>query len=199
MRTFISMILLLSSLLLKAQDPVMFVEDSLQLSHERNFDLYVAPSYSYNQFVGTGASFAGIHLGLISRGRIEVNVSYSRILDNFHKQLIFPSVHTYDQTNYGLHVQYSFFNKSIRPHVALGVQYGVVSWNPESDSNDTFADHVYIYDVFLGIKWLINRTFAFQASAGYNFAHDVEIIGLESTDYDGYKAEVQLKIKILNF
>ncbi|MCK5104474.1 MAG: hypothetical protein KAR17_16735 [Cyclobacteriaceae bacterium] len=193
------MTLLLSCLLLKAQDPVIFVEDSLQLNRERNFQLYIAPAYSVNQFVGTGASFAGIHLGLISRDRIDVNVSYSKIVDNFKKQIIFPSLHTYDQTNYGLHGQYSFFNKSIRPHVGLGVQYGVVSWKPENNSNDTFTDHVYIYNVFLGVKWLINRTFALQANAGYNFTQDVEIIGLESNDYEGFKADVQLKIRILNF
>lgn len=199
MRTFISITLLLSSLLLNAQNYTKFGEDSLQLEPERNFQLYIAPAYSINQFVETGASFAGIHLGLIFQDRIDVNVSYSKILDNFKKQIIFPSMHTYDQTNYGLHGQYSFFNKNIQPHVGLGVQYGVVNWKPENDSNDKFTDHVYIYNVFLGIEWRINRTFTFQANAGYNFAQDVEIIGLEANDYKGFKVDVRLKIRILKF
>jgi hypothetical protein len=199
MRTFILMILLLSSLLLKAQDHTKFTEDSLQLELERNFQLYIAPTYSINQFVETGASFAGIYLGLIFRDRIDFNVSYSKILDNFKKQLIFPSKHKYDQTNFGLHGQFSFFNKSIRPHVGLGLQYGVVTWEPEHDSNDKFTDHIYLYDIFLGANWLINEIFKFQANVGYYISQDVEIISLESHDYEGFKAEVILKIRLLNF
>jgi len=192
-------IFLLSSLLLKARDQTEFVADSIQSGLESNFQLYIAPGYGINQFVETGASFAGFYLGLIFRDKFDVSVSYSKILDNFKKQIIFPSVHKYGQTNLGLHVQYSFFNKNIRPHVGVGVQYGELSWKPENDSNDTFTDHVYIYEVFLGANWVINEIFTFQVNAGYNIARDVEIIGLESNNFEGFKADILLKIRILKF
>jgi hypothetical protein len=199
MRILISMILLFSSYLLKAQDNSELSEDSIRIIPEKNVQLYIAPSYSVNQFVETSASFAGISLGLSFWENFEINVSYSRILNNFVKQIIFPSSHKYDQKNLGIHGQYSFLNTKIRPLVGLGMQYGIVSWNPEIDSNDTFIDHIYIYNVLIGANWSITKTFSLQGNLGYNFTNDVDIIGFDSNDYDGFSVNLILKINLLKF
>lgn len=199
MRIIILLILLFCSILLKGQDTTKIHEDSLISKPKKNIQLYFAPSYTVIQFVETRTSFAGTYLGLIFRKKIEISVSYSKMLNNFRKQIIFPSVHKYDQTNLGLQGQYSFLKNKICPHIGLGVQYGTILWEPEYDSNDTFTDHIYIYEFFLGASWLINKTFAIQGNAGYNSAKSVDIVGLNSNDFNGFSVDLILKINLLKF
>jgi len=199
MKVYISIILFLSSLLVKAQDQTVSTGDSIQQEISNRYQVYIAPTYTINQFVETGASFAGIGLGFIFKDRIDLSVSYSQILDSFKKQIIFPSRHRFDQSNVGLHGQYSFLNQRFRPHVGFGVQYGMVTWEPEHDSNDTFTDSIYIFNLIVGANWALNKTVTLQANGGYNFTQDVEIVGLESKDFDGFRIDVLLKIRLLNF
>lgn len=199
MKVYVSMILLLCSFLLKAQDYPESTEDSVKQEFENRFQVYIAPTYSMNQFVETWSSFAGIGLGLVVKDRIDVSLSYSQILDNFNKQIIFPSSHKYDQANISLQGQYSFLKSNIRPHAGLELQYAMATWEPEYDSNDTFSDNIFIYNAFVGVNWTLNQILTLQANAGYNFAREVEIVGLESNDFNGFNMDVLLKIRLLNF
>jgi len=169
--------------------------DSIHLIHEKKVHFYFAPSFSAYQFSETVASFAGIYLGMIYQDHLDISLSYAAILNNFKKQIIFPSHHHYDQTNFGLQLQYSFFDKKIRPITGIGAQFLHTSWQPDGDLEDTFTDYIYTIKGVIGIAWLINRTFNLQGTAGYNVARDVEIVGLESNDYDGFAADFVLKIR----
>ena len=198
MRIYISLILLLSGFIVNAQDKNENPADSLELESISSFMLYAAPFYNLSQFVETNSSFAGIGIGLVIKDRIEVFVSYSQIMDNFKKQIIFPAKHEYNQTNFNLSGQYSFLKKRIQPHVGAGVTYAKLAWEPEQDSNDTFSDHIFIYNVFTGASWTVNQILSLQANFGYNFAGTVEIVGLAPDDFTGFKMDLLVKIKLLN-
>lgn len=198
MRICVLVILSLSSFIVNAQDDNQSSVDSLEHNRNNRFVLYAAPIYSLNQFAETNASYGGIGLGLIIKDRIDVLVYYSQIMDSFKKQIIFPSNHEYDQVNFSLNGQYSFLKKSIRPHIGAGVAYAKLAWEPLHDSNDTFSEYIFIYSLFAGANWAINRFLSLQGNFGYNFAGDVEIVGLESTDFTGFKLDLMLKIKLLN-
>lgn len=191
--------LLSSSFFLQAQHAMLAEEDSVQIAPMKIITVYFSPSLSVNQFVGTGASFLGIHLGMVYSDKVDVNVFYSRILDNFKKQIIFPGSHEYNQSNVGIEVQYSFLKKRIRPHVGVGFQYAEASWEPVNDSNDTFLEYIIMYDAFLGANWMINKIFTFTVNAGYNFTQKVDMIGLSSDDFEGFKADFLLKVRFLSF
>lgn len=199
MRRFLFLVLLLIGSLIQAQDIVLSEEDSTKTATNHKFSLYVAPSLYVNQFVETGATFFGIHMGVDYKERLDVNVSYSKIIDNFSKQIIFPSRHRYDQSNFGAEIQYSFLQRRITPHLGVGFDYVESSWNPADDSNDTFTDYIQLYRIFIGANWIINKIFTFQINAGYNFAHSVDIIGLQADDYNGLMVGLLLKFRVLKF
>ena len=191
--------LLSNCFFLQAQNAVQVEEDSMQIAPMKNISIYISPSLGVNQFVETGASFMGIHLGMVYRDIVDVNIFYSRILDSFKKQIIFPASHQYNQSNVGLEVQYSFLNKRIRPHVGVGFQYAEASWEPVNDSNDTFLDYIIMYNAFLGANWMIDKIFTLQVNAVYNFTQKVDIVGLSSNDFEGFGAEFLLKVRFLSF
>ncbi len=170
--------------------------DSIGLVHKSKIHFYIAPSFSINQFVGTVASFAGVNVGIHYREHLDIGIKYSAILNNFQQQIIFPAHHHYEQTNIGLQVHYSFFDGKIRPIAGIGIQLCNASWQPESDSEDTFTDYIYTFEGKIGLAWLVNKNFELQTTTGYNVARDVEIVGIKPGDYDGFTADLVLKIKI---
>ena len=74
------------------------------------------------------------------------------------------------------------------------MRFSEARWEPTSDSDDSFSDNLYSFNARLGAIWKINKIFALQASGGYNVTSDVELIGLEADDFDGFMAEVLIKI-----
>ncbi len=172
--------------------------DSISSKNSNTLDLFVAPRFSSNQFVNTWATFIEIGIGLKYKNKWELNISYAKSVDDFNKQIIFPSSHKYDQANIGVQAQYLFFNSKIRPLAGIGIQLGEISWIPQIDASDTFTDHIFIYNIFIGADWQINKTFAFQVNAGYIFPGNIELVGLESNDYQGLKGDILLKIRLLN-
>ena len=190
----LTLVFLLSSFLLKGQDPG---PDSLAMEKSGKFSLYVAPGYSNSQLVDIRASYIEIHVGLVYLERIDFDIYYSAVLDNFKKQIIFPSSHEYDQRNIGIRAQYSFLKKWIRPHIGIGYQFTEAIWLPESDSEQEFNDYIDRGSLYCGFGWLINNTFTLKADIGYGIASGVDLIGFDSGDYDGFEFNVMLKIKLL--
>lgn len=191
-------VVLLCSSILHAQETAVDA-DSLMLEQATDFQLFAAPFFNVNQFVETGSTFVGARFGLVFRERLEVSASYTISVDDFNQQIIFPSRHSFDQKNIGVYAQYSFLNKKIRPLVGLGMEYGMVTWEPDYDSKDSFLDNVFIYSMYAGASWELHRTLTIQADIGYNVGSDVELIGLEQSDYNGIRGDILLKFRFLNF
>ncbi len=198
MKISIVLIVLLCSSLVHAQQSEV-VPDSLQIGKESNFQLYVAPFFNVNQFVETGSTFVGARLGLVFRDHLELSASYTVSIDDFNQQIIFPSRHTFSQQNVGVYAQYSFLNKRIRPLVGVGTEYGMVKWEPDYDSKDSFSDNVFVYSVYAGASWELHKALTIQADIGYNVAGDVEMIGFEQSDYNGIRGDILIKFRFLNF
>ena len=197
MKRYVTLVFVLSSFIIKAQDRL--ETDSIPAQSLAKFQLYVAPGYSLSQFVGTNASFAEIHLGAVYSRKIDVDVHYAVNLDNFQKQLIFPSFHYYDQKNFGIRTHYSFLKKTIKLHIGIGYQYIEATWSPEEENEETYIDHINMTEVFVGFSWFINKTFTLQGDGGYNLVNGVDLVGFESNDFGGLKALIMLKIGIFNF
>jgi len=172
--------------------------DSLEKKTEK-FLLYVAPGYSMSQFVETSASFADVYLGIRYHEKLDLSLSYSFIIDNFKKQIIFPSTHEFDQTGVCIRAYYSFFNFAIKPHSGIAYHFNQSSWNPLDDSNDTFREYFHVIEVFVGANWSISDVISLNASGGYNFTDGIELVGLKNEDFYGFTFNVMLQIRILKF
>lgn len=181
-----------------AQNDDVHQADSAMSEAVPQFQVYLGASYHLNEFAGTGASFGAIHAGVFFKDKIDVNVYYSAIFDDFHLTVIFPEEYSYNQHNYGVRINYNLLNHNIRPIVGVGYQYSAASWTPEIDSEDIFTDNIHVFSVNVGVGWQIVPAFRIEAKTGYNFARDVELIGLQSDDYDGYKLELSAKLRIFS-
>jgi hypothetical protein len=191
--------LISSSLSAKGQAGIEMPSDTVAQDSVGRFHLYVAASYSGQQFVETVASFANLSAGIIYDDRLGARIFYGAILDDFRKQVIFPTSYTFEQSNLGLHIQYSFLKKRIRPVAGLSFQLGQIAWRPEGDSEDLFTDNVLMYGAFVGGAWAIYKSLTLQADVGYTLSTDMELIGLEKSDPDGLRFEVMLKFGVFRF
>lgn len=194
---YLTLLFSLTAITVMAQESI--VMDSIPEESQDKFQVYVAPGYSLTQFVGTNSSFAEVHVGLVYLKKIDLDLNYAVNLDNFQKQIIFPSVHYYDQKNIGVRAHYSFLKKSFRLHAGAGYQYVEAMWSPEEEKNDTFVDQMSFVEFYGGVSWLINKSFTLQGDAGYTFVNGVELVGFETNDFGGFKALIMLKIGIINF
>jgi len=199
MKILLIAIIVCFATLIRAQELQEVEVDSLLASEPKVIQLYIAPVYTISSFVDKGASFAGISLGVNIYDHVEVDVSFSKILNNFKKQIIFPSTYYYDQTNYGFHVNYTILKRKVSPVVGLGFQYIDASWESDNDIKDIYRDYFFLYNAFAGVKWNIAKNFVFQANVGYNYTESVSIVGLESSDFNGIYGDLILKIRIVNF
>ena len=197
MKIYLILFLIGCSFILKAQNSA--VSDSIAEPGTDKMKVYIAPGYSNNQFAGTTASLVEIQAGLTYNRHIDIGVSYSVVLDNFQKQIIFPTVHNYDQKNLGIRAQYLFLKKRFHLHAGLGYQFIDARWSPEEDKDETFVDHMNFLEVFGGLSYEISNTFALQADAGYNFANGLDLVGFVQSDLEGFKASIKLKISIFGF
>lgn len=197
LKILFTLLLMLSGLILKAQDDQSM--DTIPDKSLPSFQVYISPGYSATQFATTSASFLEFHAGLTFRERIDFAISYASNLDNFQKQLIFPTLHNYDQKSVGFRAHYSFFNKSIRLHTGAGYQFVEASWSPDEAQQETYVDHIGMSEFYIGLTWMINNTFTLQGDAGYQLANGVDLIGFEPDDFGGLKALITMKIGILRF
>jgi hypothetical protein len=199
MRNLVLFILLINGLAGFAQEQRNLQADSSFVELAPKFQVYLGGGFNLSQFSGTGASFGIIHAGIIAWDRLDLNVYYSGILDNYRLIILFPQEHRYEQHNYGIRMNYSFLKGSIRPIMGLGYEFARAAWAPVSDSPDTFSDKIHIFSASVGVGWRILPALWVEAKAGYNIAHDVEIIGLASDAFDGYEVELGAKFRILSF
>lgn len=199
MKASLFLIFLFTSNLVKAQNQALISVDSLSSDVKAKSHLYVAPGYSLIQFAETGASFASIQVGLFLKERFDINISYAVILDEYKKQVIFPSSFNYNQKNIVIRGHYEFLDGEIRPLIGLGYQYSVLSWEPESDADGVFVDHINQYEIYTGVDWLISNTFSFQVNGGYKIASGVNLVGVDPDYYNGFFMSFLLRIKVLSF
>ena len=199
MKLLIIPFILCFSIFVKAQEQQDVEVDSVYADEPKLVQLYIAPVYNISSFAETGASFAGVYLGVNIHDRVDLSLSFSKILNDFKKQIIFPTIYFYDQINYGFHVDYTILKSKISPLVGLGFQYVDASWESDNDIKEVFQDYFFLYNVFVGAKWNINKTFDFQVNVGYNYLNNVSIVGLESYDFNGIYGDLILKIRIVNF
>ena len=199
MKALFILIFLFASTLVKAQNQSLNSVDSVSLDVKIKSHLYIAPGYSLVQFAETGASFASIQVGIMLKERLDINVSYAEILDDFREQIIFPLSFKYNQKNLIVRIHREFLDGDFRPLVGLGYQYSELSWEPESDTEDVFTDHINQYEFFAGVNWLISNTFSFQVNGGYKIANGVDLVGVDPNYYNGFTMSLLLKIKVLSF
>lgn len=199
MKALFILIFLFTSILIKAQNQSLNSVDSLSSDVIVKNQLYVAPGYSLVQFAETGASFASIQVGIMLKERFDINVSYAEILDDFRKQIIFPLSFKYHQKNLIVRIHHEFLDGDFRPLLGLGYQYSELSWEPESDVDYVFTDHINQYEFYAGVNWLISNTFSFQLNGGYKIANGVDLVGVDPTYYNGFAMSLLLKIKVLSY
>lgn len=197
MKKFFVIILLFCSMFVQAQD--VQNEDSARVEKNKNFQLYIAPGYALNQFVDTYASFIGVHLGISYKNKIDLNVYYSAILDDFKKQVIFPETYDFAQKNLGVDGQYAFLESRIKPHVGVGFQFSNISWLPENDNDEKLVDYIYFFKPYIGVSWRANSTITAQIDCGYMITPEVELTGLTSEDFNGLIFNFMIKIGFYNF
>ena len=197
MKGLFTLCLILTAVALSAQARQSL--DSIKARQSDKFQLYVAPGYGTSQLATTNASFFEFHAGLVYMEKLDIALRYATNLDNFQKQIIFPTFHNYSQRGIGLRAHYSFFKKDIKLHTGAGYQFVESAWRPEEESLETFNDYLGLAEFYVGITWSINRTFRLQGDAGYQLPNNVELVGFESSDFGGLKAMLAMKIAILDF
>ena len=195
MKNYLTLLLVVSSFAIKAQDNA--GKDSIATDQLDKLHIYIAPGYFYSQFAGTRASFAEFQVGLTYLQKVDIAFNYGFMLDNFQKQIIFPTVHYYDQKNYGVRAQYSFLKKRFRLHAGGGYQFVDARWSPGQEKDQTFVDHVSLIEIYGGMAWKFNKTFTLQGDAGYTQAEGVDLVGFEVGDIGGFKASIMLKIAFI--
>jgi hypothetical protein len=174
-------------------------DDSVSVVQVNAFQIYISTSYSGQQFVETFASFANLSAGISFKKKLDLSIFYGTILNNFKKQIIFPTSFNYEQKNIGLQLQYEFTEHKIRPIVGLGVNYAQLAWKSEGDLEEVFTNNIFIYSGYVGGAWSIDQTFTLQSSFGYSWPGEVEIVGLETEGFQGWNFNVAIKIGVFSF
>jgi hypothetical protein len=174
-------------------------EDSASVSWETQCQVYISASYSGQQFVQTLASFANVSAGIRLKQSVDVSIYYGTILNDFKKQIIFPTSFFYEQDNLGIQFQYEFTRRKLRPLAGFGMNYARLSWKSEGDLADNFTDNVFIYSGYVGMAWSIGQIFSLQGSLGYAWPGEVEIIGLEAEGFQGLNFNVAIKTGVFSF
>lgn len=197
MKIIIYILFVLTFSALHAQQSV--EKDTLKEETNPKFQLYIAPIYSVNQFVETFASQAGVAAGIVIKEKIDVSFYYGMVIDDFKKRVIFPTLFSYDQMNGGLYLNYYFTRNRLRPLAGIGAKFGQISWWANEGINEEYTDHLMIYDAFFGGIWKINDTFSLKADLGYTFSGEVDLIGLNTEDFQGIKFDVAIKLHLFSF
>lgn len=174
-------------------------EDSATVGQGNTFQIYVSASYSSQQFVETFASFANVSAGLRFKKKFDINIYFGTILNDFKKQIIFPTLFSYEQNNLGLQLQYELTDRQLRPLAGLGINYAQLAWKSEGDLDDVFTNNVFIYSGYIGGAWSIGQTLTVQATMGYTWPGEVEIVGLETEGFQGLNFNVAIKIGVFSF
>ncbi len=192
-------IILIFSFLSVVQAQETTESDTLNVEKKEKYQLYIAPTYSANQFVETVASFAGLSVGITYQTKLDANLYFNTLLDNFRKQIIFPTTFIYEQMNAGIGLQYYFYDKKISPLVGVGIQYAQLSWKADSDLDDEYTDHVFIYYANLGAIWRLSNIINAQAEIGYNIPGELDLVGLDKKDLQGIRFDLAIKIYVFSF
>jgi hypothetical protein len=188
-----------SAFVAAAQGKAGIPSDSIETAPREKFQVYAGVSYLGQQFVETMASFVNVSVGVIYNNHLEARISYGTIIDDFKKQIIFPTTFSYQQDNFALQVQYAFFESKIRPIAGVELKYGQASWLPQGDIEDVYTDNILTYGAYAGASWAINKSMTFQTDIGYNRIQELELVGLEEDDFNGFRFEIQLKFGIFRF
>ncbi len=184
---------------LSAQQKDIVPVDSIVEEGAGNMRLLIAPSYSFNQFSGTIASFASLSVAISFNDHIEAGFLAAFNFDNFEKQIIFPQNFQYNQFNFGVYGQYIFLRNKIRPLAGMALIYNLANWRSDGEAGDKFTDNIFVLKFYGGVVWEISDIFSFQVNAGYNIPGEVELISFVREDYRGFSGDIILKINISRF
>ena len=171
--------------------------DSLEVKKEHAF--YLAPAYQNTGFADTRASFVGIYAGVVLLNHFDINVHYTRNIDAFKKQIIFPLTYKFQQDNIGLSVNYIFLESKIRPLASIGGQYVSARWEHDGETEEAFSDNLFIWNIAIGGIWEISRLLMLQLNAGYGLSETTNLVGLLEDDFSGFRVDVQLKFYVIRF
>ncbi len=196
---YLTSIILLSCLLSAVQAQDTNESDTLNVENKHEYQLYLAPTYSANQFVETVASFAGLSVGITFQTKLDANLYFNTLLDNFRKQIIFPTPFNYKQINAGVALQYYFYDKKISPLVGGGIQYAQLSWKADGDLDDEYTDYIFIYNAKIGVIWRLSNILSVQGDIGYNIPGELDLVGLEKRDMQGMRFDLTIKIYVFSF
>ncbi len=191
------MLLMISlALQARAQNVIIEPSDTIHKESGEKLMIYTGASYSGQQLKATYASVANISLGLVINQHFDAAISYGVVINDFQSQVIFPSTFNLDQTNWGVKLQYLFTKRALRPVVGLDGIFAQLTWTSQGDFEDTYSDRVFMVNPFVGGVWKAFELVFFQATAGYNFTGDLQLVGFEPDDYNGLRFELAVKIGV---
>jgi len=174
-------------------------QDSIPETAESRFEVYLAPSYTASQLVETVASFAGISAGILYKRKLETYVYFGVVVDDFQQYVIYPTLYNFDQMNAGIYFQYQFTEKRLRPLVGVGAQFAQLSWIAEDNRDETYTDHIFLANPYLGAIWDLNDWLSFQANIGYSLPGEVELVSFIKEDFQGIKIDAAIRINVFSF
>lgn len=180
-----------------AQSKELVVSDSLAKEKEEGLEIMLGAEYQMAQFVSTNASFAGLQVGMLLPAGWQIELSYQTILDNFKKKIIFPTDHRYKQETFGMGIKYLFLARKIRPFAGANVKYAYASWYPDTEtSGETFSDHLVLYELNAGAYYVFNKWMKLRMYGGYGLAGDLDLVGLEKADFNGFNFGIGIYMTI---
>ncbi|NJN28089.1 MAG: hypothetical protein HC819_20020 [Cyclobacteriaceae bacterium] len=192
---YITFFVLMLSNAVKAQDDAITAQDSVK-DARKQITFYASPVYRIAQFASTSASFGGVAAGISINKQIDIGFSYSIILNDFEKKIIFPTSHNYAQRNTEMSIHYVFTACKIRPLAGVSLSLTEAIWSNDAESVETYRDFFFNHGGYGGLDWSINKYLTFLIKLGYTVSQDVELIGFEREDFNGFDARFELRINI---
>ena len=93
----------------------------------------------------------------------------------------------------------SLLDRKLRPLAGLGINYAQLAWKSEGDLDDVFTDNVFIYCGYVGGAWSIGQSLTLQGAMGYAWPGEIEIVGLETEEFQGWNFNVAIKMGVFSF
>jgi hypothetical protein len=161
---------------------------------------YVAPTLTWGSFGGRTTTHAGVAAGVVFSRRYEVSIYYHQMLDNFFKRVIFPELYHLNTEEAGIRLNYLLaLHKRVFASFGGRAGLGWNYWRASDDDDNAFSDQTYTVAPEVGVGYIICRWAMLRAHAGYNKTLDVELAGIETTDFDGVNFGLSLNLGKIHY
>ena len=139
---------------------------------------------------------AGLSAGLLWHQRIELSVFGRALLDEYQKRVVFPGTYTFNLVHGGVAAHFWYpIGQKFNLQAGLKGSYGEMSWTSgEEGSTDKLKDVVYFVTPNIGVSWSVGQFVKFRWSLGYQKVFDLELAGVEPSDFDNFNTSVSIMI-----